>query len=298
MDIKEDPDQTLDLDAVDIDADSLEDVSKLDLITALDELAGDSDLTTTELLSEAHASSSSSDASPTDTATTDSSEEGLDSSQIASSEDLNHILSADKSIDDTTSEAGESYPIPSGLDIQPGTTVLVEYGSHDERRIAMRRNLLSTSEATDPNVLLIQYRPMQTDEIQKVASNSHHIKIIQIGYTQSVPQSVEDTVETVEVDDPSDITRLGILATGILGEWSSFDAQTVVSLDRLGVMFQYKTSEATFRFLHIFIKKLRSQNSISTFFINSSSIDTQDVNTIKPLFDEVVNIHSTGIDVG
>lgn len=295
MDIEEDPDQTPNLGAADIDADSLEDVSKLDLISALDELAADGDLTTTELLSEARASSS--DASPTDTAITDSSEEGLDSSRIASSEDFDHILSADKSSDDIISEAGESYLIPSGLDIQPGTTVLVEYGSHDDEKVPMRHNLLSTSEATDPNVLLIQYRPMQTDEIQRVANNSQYIKIITIGYTQSVPQSVEDAVETVEVDDPSDVTRLGILATGILGEWSSFDAQTVVSVDRLEVMFQYKTSEATFRFLHIFLRKLSAQNSISSFFIDASCIDTQAVNTIKPLFNEVVSVHSTGIDV-
>ena len=194
-------------------------------------------------------------------------------------------------------EANDGYHRPSGLDLSPGTTVLVQCGSQDGRKHDAREDLLGVAEPSDRNILLIQYRSMNTDRLAAIAEAAQRVKVITVGCSQTVPNAVSDTVEVVTINNPNDVTRLGILSTKTLDDWQALDGGISVALDPLDVLFRYKSVEGTFRFLHIFLGKLSAGGAVSSFFVNPSASNPQDVNTLKPLFDHILTVDSAGVDL-
>jgi|GEM_PF-3030539 len=194
-------------------------------------------------------------------------------------------------------ETDEGYSRPAGLDLSPGTTVLVQCGSQDGRKHDAREDLLGVTEPSDRNILLIQYRSMNTDRLAAIAESAQRVKVITVGCSQSVPTAVSDTVEVVNINNPNDVTRLGILSTKTLDDWQALDGGISVALDPLDVLFRYKSVEGTFRFLHIFLGKLSAGGAVSSFFVNPGSSNPQDVNTLKPLFDYILTVDGAGVDL-
>ncbi|ERH06408.1 MAG: response regulator containing CheY-like receiver, AAA-type ATPase, and DNA-binding domain protein [Halonotius sp. J07HN4] len=199
--------------------------------------------------------------------------------------------------DETAWETAEGYRRPPGLDPTPGSTILVQCSSQDDRKHDARRDLLGVTEVSDRNVLLIQYRAMNTDRLAAIAEAAQRVKVITVGCSQTVPNTVTDTVEVVNINNPNDVTRLGILSTKTLDDWQPLDGEVAVSLDPLDVLFRYKSVEGTFRFLHIFLGKLSAGGAVSSFFVNPSASNPQDVNTLKPLFDHILNVDDAGVDL-
>ncbi len=199
--------------------------------------------------------------------------------------------------DETAWETATGYQRPPGLDLSPGSTVLVQCSSQDDRKHDARRDLLGVTEASDRNVLLIQYRAMKTDRLAAIAEAAQRVKVITVGCSQTVPNTVTDTVEVININNPNDVTRLGILSTKTLDDWQPLDGEVAVSLDPLDVLFRYKSVEGTFRFLHIFLGKLSAGGAVSSFFVNPSASNPQDVNTLKPLFDHILNVDAAGVDL-
>ena len=204
---------------------------------------------------------------------------------------------AEPEADDTVWEANEGYQRPRNLDLSPGTTILVQCSSQDSRKHEARRDLLGVTEADDRNILLIQYRAMNPDRLAAIAEAAQRVKVITVGCSQTVPTAVSDTVEVVNINNPNDVTRLGILSTKTLDDWQALDGGIAISLDPLDVLFRYKSVEGTFRFLHIFLGKLSAGGAVSSFFVNPSASNPQDVNTLKPLFDHIMTVDAGGVDL-
>ncbi|ERH01884.1 MAG: hypothetical protein J07HN6_01443 [Halonotius sp. J07HN6] len=295
-------------DPEDIDLDELAGLSRLEMIDILESLSKpklialiteslDSDETRTDAATNDSTSASAEDTTTGAASATQSSAAQTSQSDDPSTDDAAATPTPDGATGNATWEMETDYQRPPALDLSPGSTVLVQCGSQDDRKSAARHDLLGLSESDPRNVLLVQYRAMSAAELESIADAAKRVKIISIGCSQSIPPSVEETIESVEINNPNDVTRLGILATSTLDDWAPLAEQTVVSLNPLDVMLQYKTGEATFRFLHIFLGKLSSRGAISHFFVNPSSSDPQTVNTLKPLFDDVLTIDSVGVDV-
>lgn len=188
----------------------------------------------------------------------------------------------------------EEYTKPGNLDLAPGTSVLVQCGSQDDRQEAACADLLQPDQVLDRNVLLIRYRQMSESRLETIASSAARTKVISIGYTQPVPRSVRDSVENIKINNPNDVTRLGIVVTGTIDEWKRFAGETVVCYKPLDVLLRYKSVHSAFRFLHIFLSKLQAGGAIAHFHVDPSAGDPQEINTLKPLFDSVVTIDSVG----
>jgi CheY-like chemotaxis protein len=189
------------------------------------------------------------------------------------------------------------YDRPDDLDLDPGTSVLVQCGSQDDRAEAACTDLVGLNGGPDRNVLLVRYRQMDEGRIEEIASRAARTKIITVGYTQPVPQSVRDTVENVKINNPNDVTRLGIVVTSTMDDWASAPGETVVCYDPLDVLLRYKNVKSAFRFLHLLLGKLQSAGAVSHFHVDPSAGDPQEINTLKPLFDAVLTIDSVGTHV-
>lgn len=188
------------------------------------------------------------------------------------------------------------YQRPSGLTLEPGTSILVQCGSQDDRKHAACMDLLGFQQASHPReVLLIRYRKLDQSRVARIAEQAATFKIISVGYSQPIPEGLQNEVESVKINNPSDIKRLGIVVAGTIEDWKTSDRQTVVCFHSLNVIFEYSDIKSSFRFLHVFIGMLQGADTVSHFHVDPIAGDSQNVTTVKPLFDEVVSVDSVGV---
>lgn len=195
---------------------------------------------------------------------------------------------------DTWMESSE-YELPDDLDVEPGESVLVQCGSQDDRKQDACTDLMGLENNEEKNILLVRYKQVDEAFLERVANGADRVRVISIGYAQPVPQRLDDRIETIKINNPNDITRLGIVVTGTIEDWQTAEGETVVCYDPLDVLLRYKNVQSVFRFLHILLGKLSSADTTSHFHVDPSAEDPQEINTLKPLYDSVLSIDSMGI---
>ncbi|GAA0720767.1 hypothetical protein J2744_001647 [Halorubrum trapanicum] len=182
-----------------------------------------------------------------------------------------------------------------GRRLDPGTNVLVQSESRSERtRNGCHELLFGRESDRDPYVLLVRYQPMGGERLEDIASEGHRTHVISVGYAQSVPPAADGTVESTQINNPNDITRLGIVVSRITQGWSTDDREIRVCYDSLNVLLNYRDVKNAFRFLHVFLSTFTKTDAVAHFHADPLEGDPQAINTLKPLFDEVVSMDSTG----
>jgi hypothetical protein len=191
-------------------------------------------------------------------------------------------------------ESTTEYERPERLELSPGTSVLVQCGSQDDRRQAACLDLLDPEHVGGRQVLLIRYRQMDQARLERIVTNAERVKLVSIGYTQPIPPAIQDAVSTVKINNPNDLTRLGIVVTATVDDWETSESGIVACVDPLDAVMQYKGVESLFRFLHLFLGKLHNSGVISHIHVDPSAGEPQKINVFKPLFDAVLTIDSVG----
>ena len=274
--------------------------------TAADVTETGSTADVTETGSTADVTETGSTAESTETGSTTESTEAW-STVGAETEESSSVAEDDESPDSTASppsdgaedgglawEESDSYDRPDGLDLEPGTNVLVQCGSHDEREHEACVDLLGGDRIMDKHVLLVRYKRMQPSRLQRIAESAAAVKLLTVGYSQPIPDAVHDAVDTIRINNPDDLTRLGIVTTSAISDWNDAGADIHVCYHSINVPLQYKNQQSVFRFLHIFLNKLSSADAVSHFHIDPTAGGPQSVSAFKPLFDSVVSIDSVG----
>ncbi|WP_256403056.1 DUF7504 family protein [Halorubrum salinum] len=195
---------------------------------------------------------------------------------------------------DRSPDAGGESGLP--VDADPGTSVLVQAESQDGHAEHVCHELLGLEgTGAAPRVLLVRYQELDPDRLARIAEGADRFTLIAIGYSQSVPASVDDVVDTVRITNPNDITRLGIVVSGRVEDWADDDRPVAFCLDSLNVVLNYRDVKSTFRFLHVLLNTLHGGGAVSHFHADPTAGSRQDLNTLKPLFDDVVAVDSTGV---
>lgn len=180
----------------------------------------------------------------------------------------------------------------SQLDLDPGTTILVQRSSRPSRKYEVHQALLGAGEEGGRNILLIRYRPLPEARLESIATTAKQITILTISCTQTVPKAVSATVETIRIGRITELRRLGILATRIVNDWEPLGREMRVSIDPLDPLFNYKPVEGVFRFLHVLLGKLNSQGAVTQVHITPSAVGDQNSNILKSLFDYTLVVDS------
>lgn len=194
-----------------------------------------------------------------------------------------------------TSGFDEDASALDGKRLDTGTNVLIQSESRSERTHDGCHELLFGREGNlDPDVLLVRYQPMDGERLENIASNGHRTHVISVGYAQSVPPAVDGTVEVTQINNPNDITRLGIVVSRVTQGWAAAEREIRVCYDSLNVLLNYRDVKNAFRFLHVFLSTFTKTDAVAHFHADPLEGDPQAINTVKPLFDEIVSIDSTG----
>ncbi|MFB6146364.1 MAG: response regulator [Halobacteriaceae archaeon] len=180
--------------------------------------------------------------------------------------------------------------VPSDLGYSAGESVLVRCPARDERRNLACADCLGLDGAEPRNVLLIRYDRMSEKRLERIAFDAESVTVLSVGYSQPVPDGLGDAVEIIEITAPTDVTRLGIVATDVLRDWESMTAGAVVCYDSLNFLLQYKSADEVFRFLHLLLNQLRATGATAHFHLDPAAADSREVATLEPLFDHVVTV--------
>lgn len=193
---------------------------------------------------------------------------------------------------DTAPGPGETTPCPVHNELEPGSNVLVKSDPYDRRRVECCLGLLGCHGDPTTNVVLIRFTPMAEADLERIVSQAHRVALIAVGTHQSVPDGLESELEYRDVTNPNDLTRVGIITTGLVREWARSapdGVNTAVCLDSLDVLLQYKDLKGAFRFLHLLFRTLEQSDTSTHVHVDDSVWDAHKLGTISSLFDHVID---------
>ncbi|MFD1632341.1 ERAP1-like C-terminal domain-containing protein [Haloplanus ruber] len=96
-------------------------------------------------------------------------------------------------------------------------------------------------------------------------------------------------VTVTTMSDPGNLQRLGTAVTLYLDDWADTDRDTVVYVDDLTPFVEAGGLEPTFQFLHLLSQTVTGTNATLVVRADASATDEQTVNTLRPLFDAVID---------
>jgi hypothetical protein len=112
---------------------------------------------------------------------------------------------------------------------------------------------------------------------------------------ETYDEQTPDTV-TTEVVDPTDPMEIIVPLSNRLKEWTDGETQPVVSVQTLTVLLEYVDFDTAFRYLHILTHRIQAAGAIGYFQMDPDIHDPETTNTLKTLFDIVVEISDSGAE--
>jgi len=172
--------------------------------------------------------------------------------------------------------------------VDPGESAFILSPTHSDAREQLIRSLLASFE-TPPILVVVRYRPFSEALLSDLVELTHRIELVSVGYAPSLSPAVEQHVSTTHITSTSDVTRLGIVVSQLLDADQASTHPTVFQCHAVDTLLQYRDPNTTFRFLHVLLGRLRSAEFTNHFFIDAAAVDDHAVNSLRPLFDSVVD---------
>ena len=120
-------------------------------------------------------------------------------------------------------------------------------------------------------------------------------RLVSMGVVDCVSkqQGVEglDNTEYVKyASAPDDMTKIGISLSEFLEQFNGQQGleRNRACLDNISTMLMYADIQTIFRFLHVFTGRVQNVDGLGIYLMDPSAHDTQTVNTLKGLFDGII----------
>lgn len=197
-------------------------------------------------------------------------------------------------IEDSDSQYESADPPSTFLVAQAPTTEIGQDACIDTLTLQppSTANLLVVAHERSPDEFLETWR-------RRIGEAPANRAIVTVGSTtRSAARSTPATAGTsttdldrdvVSVSDPSDLTRLGIVVNERVAEWQANDSRTVVCGGSLTAMLQWMELPGLFRFLHVFVQRLRDADALVHFHLHPEAHPDRVRRTLEPLFDRVID---------
>jgi hypothetical protein len=114
--------------------------------------------------------------------------------------------------------------------------------------------------------------------------------------TKHQGRSATDTNTVKYASSPVDMTGIGIKFSEFV---ESFYGQrgvrrNRVALDTLSALLIYSDLQTVFRFMHVFTSRIEDADALGVHVIESTAHDPETMNTMKQLFDGVIDVDEDG----
>jgi len=118
-----------------------------------------------------------------------------------------------------------------------------------------------------------------------------HIGVVDC-VTKHQGRSVSDTELVKHASSPLDMTGIGIKFSEFIEEFYTGRnvQQNRVVLDSLSTLLMYSDLQTVFRFMHVLTSRIEDADAIGLHVIESTAHDQETLNTLKQLFDGIVEV--------
>lgn len=193
---------------------------------------------------------------------------------------------------DDADGSARAEPLSTLLITQPQTTDLGRDACIDALTVhpPTLANLIAITHEQAPDEWLATWR-------QRIGDSPANLTLITADATtrsaaQPVPPSQETAIggqEVLALSDPGDLTQLGIIVSERLTDWQDTDRRPVVCGGSLTAMLQWVDLPVLFRFLHVFLQRLRAADALIHFHLHPDAHSDQTRQTLEQLFDRVID---------
>lgn len=184
-------------------------------------------------------------------------------------------------------------------EVEPGTNILLT-GPPLAGKRALCLDLLASGTENGEGSIIVTTKDSGDRMLEQFAERT--------GY-EGRPVAVVDCVTKQQGDEvlernrvkyassPVDMTGIGIQLSEFLQAFYQDRniAQNRVMLHSLTTLLMYSDLQTVFRFLHVFTGRVQSVDGLGVYCIDSSAHDEQTLNTVKQLFDGVVELDEEGV---
>ena len=107
--------------------------------------------------------------------------------------------------------------------------------------------------------------------------------------------TIDDDPRIKYASSPVDMTGIGIKLSEFLQEFYEARGltQNRVLLHSVSTLLMYSDLQTVFRFLHVFTGRIQSADALGVYVIDSTAHDDQTMNTLKQLFDGVIELEES-----
>ena len=187
----------------------------------------------------------------------------------------------------------------SDTEIAPGTNVLIAGAPLTGKRQLAFDILASGVEQGEGSIVVTT-----KDSAEKVLSrfdssvdDANGLDDANVGIVDCVTKqrglgTVEDDPRVKYASSPVDMTGIGIKLSEFLQEFYEVRglSQNRILLHSVSTLLMYSNLQTVFRFLHVFTGRIQSANALGVYVIDSTAHEDQTMNTLKQLFDGVVEV--------
>jgi KaiC/GvpD/RAD55 family RecA-like ATPase len=197
------------------------------------------------------------------------------------------------------------YDLGSRLDgrhATPGTNVLISGPPlTGKRRLGLE--ILAEGWGQDHGAIVVTTRDSSRqvlDDFQAVPRGDPDEEAVGIVdcVTKQQRQAPTERQHVKYASSPVDMTGIGIKFSEYVDRFSDDDPDgggSRVLLDSLSTLLMYTSEETVFRFLHVFSSRIEDANGLGVYVIESTAHHETTMNTLRPLFDGVIQVDESGI---
>ncbi len=186
----------------------------------------------------------------------------------------------------------------SDTEIQPGTNVLIAGAPLTGKR-GMAFDAIASGANMGEGTIIVTTK----DSADKVLSefgglvDADSPRDVDVGVVDCVTKqrgigSVEEDPRVKYASSPVDMTGIGIKLSEFLQEFYEGRGLTRnrILLHSVSTLLMYSDLQTVFRFLHVFTGRVQSADALGLYVIDSTAHDDQTMNTLKQLFDAVIEV--------
>jgi KaiC/GvpD/RAD55 family RecA-like ATPase len=178
-------------------------------------------------------------------------------------------------------------------EVEPGTNILLTGPPLTGKR-ALSLDLLADGVKNGEGAIAVTTKDSAERVLEDFASRTPYkgkpMAVVDCVTKQQGVGSVREDDRIKYASSPVDMTGIGIQLSEFLEAFYKDRniKQNRIMLHSLSTLLMYSDLQTVFRFLHVFTGRIQSVDGLGLFCIDSTAHDAQTLNTLKQLFDGVV----------
>jgi KaiC/GvpD/RAD55 family RecA-like ATPase len=195
------------------------------------------------------------------------------------------------------------YELPDELPdvtLEAGTNLLIAGPPLTGKR-ELALDVLATGSRAGEGAIVVSTKDSADKILEQYASYVDDVDEIDIGIVDCVTKqrgvgNVRDDPRVKYASSPVDMTGIGIKLSEFLEEFYSVRGheRNRILLHSVSTLLMYSDLQTVFRFLHVFTGRVQSSDGLGVYVIDSTAHDDQTMNTLKQLFDAIVEVSDDG----